>query len=324
MDYAVGEQIALALACGRVFGWESPCPFRQAWAPSRFSLRFSYFHRVFCRIEKARLRRWALCALRTPRSQAERALHRTSQKAAVRASVLVCATSRGCRWVVSSAHPARRQLAPWLLCPVSHRTHGTWLVPAALTSARTCTHIHTGPLGTAGLVLFVASGALLVRRCPMRPACWRLQSPALLTARFPRILRAPWSLHRLRARSRACRLCGSPTTPHNRPERPDWRIASAAGLSHTEAKWLSLWAVGSRQASCGAWEGTATPTGPWTPLFRRGARSRRRCACLPRPCCGQICPPSSHPHLCNTPQTAPVCPPSHPVPLGCVGAAETG
>ena len=167
-------------------------------------------------------------------------------------------------------------------------------------------------------------GALLVRRCPMRPACWRLQSPALPTARCLRIPRAPWSLHRLRARSRACRLCGSPTTPHNRPERPDWRIATAAGLSHTEAKWLSLWAVGSRQASCGAWEGTATPTGPWTPLFRRGARSRRRCACLPAPCCGQICPPSSHPHLCNTPQTAPVCPPAHPVPLGCVGAAEAG
>ena len=186
-------------------------------------------------------------------------------------------------------------------------------------------HTYTRGLWAPQVLCFLSlRGALLVRRCPMRPACWRLQSPALLTARFPRILRAPWSLHRLRARSRACRLCGSPTTPHNRPERPDWRIATAAGLSHTEAKWLSLWAVGSRQASCGAWEGTATPTGPWTPLFRRGARSRRRCACLPRPCCGQICPPSSHPHLCNTPQTAPVCPPAHPVPVGCVDAGKAG
>ena len=236
----------------------------------------------------------------------------------------MCATSRGCRWVVSSAHPAREAAGPLALVP-RLPPHPRHLAGACCSHIRPNIHTYTRGLWAPQVLCFLSlRGALLVRRCPMRPACWRLQSPALLTARCPRILRAPWPLHRLRARSRACRLCGSPTTPHNRPERPDWRIASAAGLSHTEAKWLSLWAVGSRQASCGAWEGTATPTGPWTPLFRRGARSRRRCACLPRPCCGQICPPSSHPHLCNTPQTAPVCPPSHPVPLGCVGAAETG
>lgn len=205
MEYAVGEQIALALACGRVFGWESPCPFRQAWAPSRFSPRFSYFHRVFCRIEKARLRRWALCALRTPRSQAERALHRTSQKAAVRASVLVCATSRGCRWVVSSAHPARRQLAPWLLCPVSHRTHGTWLVPAALTSARTCTHIHTGPLGTAGLVLFVASWRFA--RAPPSHA------PRLLAPAEPRFAHRTFSTHPACSMVIAPAACAFPGLP---------------------------------------------------------------------------------------------------------------
>ena len=213
---------------------------------------------------------------------------------------------------------------PWLplgrqFCPPS--TGGSWPLgscapsPTAPTAPGWClllshppehAHAYTRGLWAPQVFCFLSlRGDLLVHRRPMHPACWRLQSPALLTARFPRIRRAPWSLHRLRARSRACRLCGSPTTPHNRPERPDWRIASAAGLSHTEAKWLSLWAVGSRQASCGAWEGTATPTGPWTPLFRRGTRSRRRCACLPAPSpvlWADMPPPSSHPHLYNTPQ----------------------
>ena len=237
----------------------------------------------------------------------------------------MCATSRGCRWVVSSAHPAREAAGPLALVP-RLPPHPRHLSGACCSDIRPhMPHTYTRGLLAPQVFCFLSlRGTFLVRRCPMRPACWRLQSPALPTARCLRIPRAPWSLHRLRARSRACRLCGSPTTPHNRPERPDWRIATAAGLSHTEAKWLSLWAVGSRQASCGAWEGTATPTGPWATSFRRGARSRRRCACLPPPCCGQICPPSSHPNLFNTPQTAPVCPPAHPMPLGCVEAGKAG
>ena len=40
-EYAVGEQIALALACGRVFELRSPCAFGHVWGPPRFSPRFS-------------------------------------------------------------------------------------------------------------------------------------------------------------------------------------------------------------------------------------------------------------------------------------------
>ena len=237
----------------------------------------------------------------------------------------MCATSRGCRWVVSSAHPAREAAGPLALVP-RLPPHPRHLSGACCSDIRPhMPHTYTRGLWAPQVFCFLSlRGDLLVHRRPMHPACWRLQSPALLTARFPRIRRAPWSLHRLRARSRACRLCGSPTTPHNRPERPDWRIASAAGLSHTEAKWLSLWTVGGRQASRGAWEGTATPRGPWAPSFRRGARSRRRCACLPRPCCGQIWPPAATRTCINTAQTAPMCPPAHPMPLGCVEAGKAG
>ena len=175
----------------------------------------------FWSIEKARLRRWALCALRTPRSQAERALHRTSQKAAVRASVLVCATSRGCRWVVSSAHPAREAAGPLARAPSPDRTHGTWLVFAALRPALTCTP--TGPLGTESpfvLCRFVVAPCLCAAGA-MHPACWCLQSTTDLTARCSGAQHAPWPLHWRRAPCRACRLCGSATTPYDRPEQVD-------------------------------------------------------------------------------------------------------
>jgi len=81
----------------------------------------------------------------------------------------------------------RRQLAPWLLCPVSHRTHGTWLVLVALTSALTCTHIHTGPFGTAGLLLFVASWRFA--RAPLSHA------PRLLAPAEPRFAHRTLSTH---------------------------------------------------------------------------------------------------------------------------------
>lgn len=180
-----------------MFGWESPCPFRQAWAPSRFSPRFSYFHRVFCRIEKARLRRWALCALRTPRSQAERALHRTSQKAAVRASVLVCATSRGCRWVVSSAHPAREAAGPLALVP-RLPPHPRHLAGACCSHIRPNMHTHThgafghrrscafcrfwrfarAPLSHAPRLLAPAEPRFAHRTLSTHPACSMVIAPA--------------------------------------------------------------------------------------------------------------------------------------------------
>ena len=144
------------------------------WAPSRFS-RNSYFHRVFCRIEKARLRRWALCALRTPRSQAERALHRTSQKAAVRASVLVCATSRGCRWVVSSAHPAREAAGPLALVP-RLPPHPRHLAGACCSHIRPNIHTHThGAFGhrrSCAFCRFVALCSCAAVPCaPLAGAC---------------------------------------------------------------------------------------------------------------------------------------------------------
>ena len=238
---------------------------------------------------------------------------------------------------------SRMRDVPWLplgrqFCPPS--TGGSWPLGSCAPSFTAPTapgwclllshppsHSHTYTRGLLAPQVFCflsLRGALLVRRCPMRPACWRLQSPALLTARPPRIRRAPWPLHRPCARCRACRLCGSATTPHNRPERLDWRIATAAIRATPTPKRLSPWAVGGGQVSHGAWEGTATPRAPWAASFRRDARSRRRCACLPRPCCGQICPPSSHPHLYNTTQTVPMCPLAHPMPLGCVEAGQTG
>ena len=206
---AVGLQIPLSVAPGRVFGLRSPWLLGSVCRAGRFSPRFSYFHEpnpgFLGRIEKARLRRWALCALPTPRSQAGRAIHRTSLKAAVRASALVCATSRGCRWVVSSAHPAREAAGPWLLCPVSHRTHGTWLVPAALISARTCTRIHTGPLGTAGLVLFVASWRFA--RAPPSHA------PRLLAPADPRFAHRTFPTHPACSMIIASAACAFPGLP---------------------------------------------------------------------------------------------------------------
>ena len=220
---------------------------------------------------------------------------------------------------------------PWLplgrqFCPPS--TGGSWPLgscapsPTAPTAPGWCllllhppehAHTYTRGLWAPQVLCFLSlRGDLLVHRRPMHPACWRLQSPALLTARFPRIRRAPWSLHRLRARSRACRLCGSPTTPHNRPERPDWRIATAAGLSHTEAKWLSLWAVGSRQASCGAWEGTATPTGAVGSLISpRRPISPPLCVFAP-PLLWADMAPSSHPPLYKHSPDGAYVPPSPP------------
>ena len=135
---------------------------------------------------------------------------------------------------------SRMRDVPWLplgrqFCPSS--TGGSWPLGSCASSFTAPTapgwclllshppsHAHTYTRGLLAPQVFCflsLRGDLLVHRRPMHPACWRLQSPALLTARFPRIRRAPWSLYRLRARSRACRLCGSPTTPHNRPERPD-------------------------------------------------------------------------------------------------------
>ena len=87
-------------------------------------------------------RRWALCALRAPRSRAERALYRTCQKAAVRASVLVCATSRGCRWFVSSAHPAREAAGPLALVP-RLSPHPRHLAGARCSHIRPHMHTHT-------------------------------------------------------------------------------------------------------------------------------------------------------------------------------------
>ena len=42
------------------------------------------------------------------------------------------------------------------------------------------------------------------------------------------------------------------------------------------------------------------------------------------PVLGRYGPPSSHPHLYNTTQTAPMCPLAYPMPLGCVEAGQTG
>ena len=236
----------------------------------------------------------ALCALRTPRSQAR------------------CAPASHQPESRRQGERSRVRDVPWLplgrqFCPPS--TGGSWPLgscapsPTAPTAPGWClllshppehAHAYTRGLWAPQVLCFLSlRGDLLVHRRPMHPACWRLQSPALLTARFPRIRRAPWSLHRLRARSRACRLCGSPTTPHNRPEWLDWRIATAAIRATPTPKRLSPWAVGGGQVSHGAWEGTATPRGPWTPLFRRGARSHRRRVCLPPPAVGRYGSPAA-------------------------------
>ena len=170
------------MACSCGFGRESKFDLGRAWGPSRFSPRFSYFHEpnpgLALNRKGTAFRRWALCALRTPRRQAERALHCTCQKAAVRASFLVCATSRGCRWVVSSAHPAREAAGPLALVP-RLPPHPRHLAGACCSHIRPkCTRIHTGPLGTAGLLLFVAS---------CRFACAPLShAPRLLAPAEPR------------------------------------------------------------------------------------------------------------------------------------------
>ena len=138
--------------------------------------------------------------------------------------------------------PLGRQFCPpstagsWPLgsCPSPGRTHGTWLVLAALRIALTHTHAHTGPLGTASLVCFVASWLFARALASTCPACWCLQSTTVLTARPLGAQISLWSLHWLRAPCRGCRWCGSATTPQNRPERPG-RGSPPPSLSPTEA-----------------------------------------------------------------------------------------
>ena len=206
---AVGLQIPLSVAPGRVFGLWSPWLLGFVCRAGRFSPRFSYFRDpnpgFLGRIEKARLRRWALCALPTPRSQAGRAIHRTSLKAAVRASALVCATSRGCRWVVSSAHPAREAAGPLALVP-RLPPHPRHLAGACCSHIRPNMHTHThGPLGTAGLVLFVASWRFA--RAPPSHA------PRLLAPAEPRFAHRTFSTHPACSMVIAPAACAFPGLP---------------------------------------------------------------------------------------------------------------
>ena len=176
---AVGPQIPLSVAPGRVFGLWSPWLLGFVCRAGRFSPRFSYFRDpnpgFLGQIEKARLRRWALCALPTPRSQAERAIHRTSLKAAVRTSAFVCATSRGCRWVVSSAHPAREAAGPLALVP-RLPPHPRHLAGACWSHIRPNMHTHThgasGHRRSCAFCRFVAICSCTAVPCtPLAGAC---------------------------------------------------------------------------------------------------------------------------------------------------------
>ena len=173
--------------------------------PLDFRLDFRISTGFFCRIEKARLRRWALCALRTPRSQAERALHRTSQKAAVRAIVLVCATSRGCRWVVSSAHPAREAAGPLALVP-RLPPHPRHLAGACCSHIRPNMHTHT-------------HGAFGHRRSCAFCRFWRFaraplsHAPRLLAPAEPRFAHRTFSTHPACSMVIAPAACAFPGLP---------------------------------------------------------------------------------------------------------------
>ena len=161
---------------------------------------------------KSKRRRWALCALPTPQSQARRAIHRTSLKAAVRAGALVCATSRGCRWVVSSAHPAREAAGPLALVPRLPPCHTAPTAPGwCLLLSHPPDHAHTvytrGLWAPQVLCFLSLRGDLLVHRRPVHPACWRLQSPE------PRFAHRTFSTHpacSMVIASAACALPGLP------------------------------------------------------------------------------------------------------------------
>ena len=110
------------------------------------------------------------------RGQAKRALQRHAGKLpSGRAFSYARRPVAAQRWVVSSAHPARQAAGPLALAPSPGRTHGTWLVLAALRIALTHTHTHTRGLWAPQVWCALSlRGSLLVHsrpRAPLAGAC---------------------------------------------------------------------------------------------------------------------------------------------------------
>ena len=176
---AVGLQIPLSVAPGRVFELRSPWLLGSVCRAGRFSPRFSYFHEPnpgFL-VESKRHGKGAgrYVPSARPVFKLVAPLHRTSLKAAVRASALVCATSRGCRWVVSSAHPAREAAGPLALVP-RLPPHPRHLAGACCSHIRPNMHTHThGAFGhrrSCAFCRFVAICSCTAVPCtPLAGAC---------------------------------------------------------------------------------------------------------------------------------------------------------